>query len=117
MPKKAVSSRRMFVLTLAAGLFAALCPAVAEAGPVSLSEFVEVDAPLDKVWSIVGNFADLSWVPGVKSTTAPDGNATGSQRQVDLGGPVLVEKLVTRQEKNHVLVYSILDNGTNQKIL
>lgn len=38
-------------------------------------ESVTINAAPDKVWKVMGNFQDLSWVPGVKSTTGTGGNS------------------------------------------
>ena len=38
-------------------------------------ETVTINAPPDKVWKVVGNFQDMSWLPGVKSTTGTGGNS------------------------------------------
>ena len=38
-------------------------------------ESVTINAPPDKVWKVVGNFQDMSWVPPVKSTTGTGGNS------------------------------------------
>jgi hypothetical protein len=35
---------------------------------------VEVNAPPDKVWAVIGNFHDLSWVPAVASVAGPGAN-------------------------------------------
>ena len=37
-------------------------------------ESVTVNAAPDKVWKVIGNFQDMSWLPGVKSTTGDGGN-------------------------------------------
>ena len=38
-------------------------------------ETVTINASPDKVWKVVGNFQDMSWLPGVKSTTGTGGNS------------------------------------------
>ena len=38
-------------------------------------ETVTINATPDKVWKVVGNFQDMSWLPGVKSTTGTGGNS------------------------------------------
>lgn len=51
---------------------------VAEAhGPTrkKVIETVVINASPDKVWKVMGNFQDLSWVPGVKSVTGTGGNS------------------------------------------
>ncbi len=37
-------------------------------------ETVTINASPDKVWKVMGNFQDMSWLPGVKSTTGTGGN-------------------------------------------
>jgi len=49
---------------------------------------MEIAAPPDKVWGVIEQFSDLTWVPPVKSSTATQGNAVGSVRTLDLGGPM-----------------------------
>jgi hypothetical protein len=39
-----------------------------------VTETVTINAPPEKVWAMIGNFQDIGWVPGVKSTTGTDGN-------------------------------------------
>jgi hypothetical protein len=39
-------------------------------------ETVTINAAPDKVWKVMGNFQDMSWLPGVKSTTGTGGNST-----------------------------------------
>jgi hypothetical protein len=38
-------------------------------------ESVTINAAPDKVWKVMGNFQDMSWLPGVKSTTGTGGNS------------------------------------------
>jgi hypothetical protein len=60
-------------------LLLALCllatPALAH-GPTrqKLELSVDVAAPPDKVWAVIGNFHDLSWVPAVAQVTGAGGN-------------------------------------------
>jgi len=37
-----------------------------------VEETVTINAPPEKVWAVIGNFQDIGWVPGVKSTTGTD---------------------------------------------
>ncbi len=41
-----------------------------------VEESVTIAAAPDKVWKVMGNFQDVSWLPGVKSTTGTGGNST-----------------------------------------
>jgi hypothetical protein len=49
-----------------------------------------IDAPAEKVWDIIKNYDDMSWHPGIKSTTADKGNKKGSVRVLTLtnGGTI-----------------------------
>jgi hypothetical protein len=38
-------------------------------------ETITINASPDKVWKVMGNFQDMSWLPGVKSTTGTGGNS------------------------------------------
>ena len=38
-------------------------------------ETVTINAAPDKIWKVMGNFQDMSWLPGVKSTTGTGGNS------------------------------------------
>ena len=63
-------------LAIAAAILGSL-PAVALAhGPSrqKVTEIVEINAPADKVWAVVGNFQDMSWVPVVAKTEGKGGN-------------------------------------------
>jgi hypothetical protein len=57
-------------------------PALAH-GPTrqKLELSVDVAAPPDKVWAVVGNFHDLSWVPAVAKVTGPGGNDPDSAKR------------------------------------
>lgn len=39
-----------------------------------VKESVTINAAPDKVWKVIGNFQDMSWLPGVKSTKGTGGN-------------------------------------------
>ncbi len=60
-------SPRVFFRVLAVALLA-LTPLAAfghGATPQKVVETMEIDAPPAKVWAVVGNFQDASWLPGV----------------------------------------------------
>ena len=60
-----------------------------------VTEKVELNAPVDKVWAAIGNFQDMSWHPAVEKTEGTGGNAVGATRKLTLkGGGVIEEKLV-----------------------
>lgn len=57
---------------------------------------VDVSAPPDAVWAVIGNFQDMSWHPAVLSTTGKGGNVLDATRVLTLkaaGGPTISEVL------------------------
>ncbi|MFA5949486.1 MAG: SRPBCC family protein [Hyphomicrobium sp.] len=61
------------IATLLAGL--ALVPGLAlGCGPTRLKvvQSIEIRAPADKVWAVIGNFRDMSWHPAIARTEAPE---------------------------------------------
>jgi len=103
-------------LILTAAAFA-LVASGALAAQATVRETQKLEAPPAEVWAKIGHFSDLGWAPAVKSTEASNGDKTGSQRRLDLGGPILWEALVASNPSNRSYTYRILDNGSNQKIL
>ena len=81
------------------------------------AQSVNIAATPAKVWGIVENFGDLTWVPPVKSSTATEGNTAGSVRTLDLGGPKLVERLVVYDPSKQSYTYVITDDPANKKTL
>ena len=81
------------------------------------AQSVEIAAPPAKVWGMIENFGDLTWVPPVKSSTATQGNTVGSVRTLDLGGPKLMEKLVSYDPAKRSYTYRITDDAANKKTL
>jgi hypothetical protein len=104
-------------LFLAVALVAASSLPAFAAEKVTVTETVKLDAPVAKVWALLGHFSDMSWHPAVKSTEASNGDNKGSQRRLDLGGPILWESLSSSSDASHSYSYRILDNGSNQKVL
>jgi hypothetical protein len=61
---------------LAVGLLAALVPfAVFAHGPSRKKEVstIEINAPADKVWEVIGNYRDMGWHPAIAKTEADPG--------------------------------------------
>lgn len=51
-----------------------------------VTKTIEINAPVDKVWKIVGNFQDLNWHPAVEKTEGTGGNEKGAKRTLTLKG-------------------------------
>lgn len=104
-------------------LGAALLAATAYAAPafaaktLHVSRTVTINAPASKVWSIVHNFGDLTWVPAVKSSHATKGNHPGSVRTLNLGGPVLTEQLLHYDAPMTMYKYELQNTSNNRKVL
>jgi len=84
-------------LFLAAGL--ALAPSFAGAHgatPQKVVETIEIAAPPEKVWAVVGDFADASWRPEIERVEAQGGNVpeTATRRLYYKRGGFLDERLV-----------------------
>jgi carbon monoxide dehydrogenase subunit G len=93
---------RVAALALAFGLASAAMTSVVLAhGPSrqKVTESVEINAPAAKVWAVVGNFQDMSWLVGVAKTTGTDGNTPGkAKRVITLGNGGTVEESLTRYD-------------------
>ena len=78
---------------VSAGL--ATAPALAH-GPSrqKVVEKIEINAPADKVWEVVGNFQDMSWHPSVAKTEGTGGNAAGAKRKLTLKSGGTIEESV-----------------------
>ena len=86
---------RALALALAA---LALFPNLASAhGPTrqKATETVEINAPADKVWAVIGNFQDMSWHPAVAKLEGSGGNDANATRTLTLtSGGTIDEKLM-----------------------
>lgn len=102
---------------LVAGVVA-LAPSVAGAhGPTRQKVEItrEINAPADKVWSVVSNFQDLSWIPGVAKVEG-SGNDVGATRTITLeNGEQLTENLDKFDAGKMMLMYRAA--GDNVKFL
>ncbi len=79
-------------------VLAGLAPILAEAhGPTrqKVTETIEINAPADKVWAVIGNFQDMSWHPAFAKTEGAGGNEPGATRKLTLAnGATIDEKLM-----------------------
>jgi hypothetical protein len=79
-------------------------------------EKVTINASPDKVWKVMGNFQDASWIPGVKSTSGTGGNSIDpknddnevAHRTITLdNGGVITEGLYKYDAAEHSYSYRI----------
>lgn len=68
--------RRLFI---ASAVLAAVSVSAVAHGPTrqKVSETVEINAPVEKVWARIGNFQDMSWHPAVAKSEGQGGNTPG----------------------------------------
>lgn len=94
--------------------------AVAHAhGPVrqKAEEEITINAPAEKVWAIIKDYGDLSWLPAVKSVTVDKGNEKGSIRVLTLkDGGTITEELKKHDDKAMSYAYKITDMSTAKTI-
>lgn len=75
-----------------------------------VTESVEINAPADKVWAVVGNFQDMGWHPAFKKTEGTGGNDVGATRTLTLeGGGQIFEKLTKYNAEGKMLAYEITE--------
>jgi mxaD protein len=92
-------------------ILAFLFVAVANAhGPVrqKVDEEITISAPAAKVWGIIKNYDDMSWLPPVKSTEGKGGNAEGATRVLTLdNGGTVTEELKKYDDAGMTYAYKI----------
>lgn len=82
-------------ITLAAAAMAALVAATAQAhGPTrrKISESIEINAPADKVWAVVGDVKDAGWMQNVAKTELTGDVATKFKRTLTLRNGNLIQE-------------------------
>lgn len=101
-------------LLLAGG--AAKAEAAAEPGHPRARETVKVEAPKDKIWGVVGNFQDMSWLPVVERTEGQGGNKPGATRRLHLKGGAVVEEELEQYDAEH-MTYAYKITKVDPKVL
>lgn len=74
--------KRVTAALMVAGLCLPSAAFAHGASRLKLTESVDIDAPAAKVWKLIGNFQDMSWLPGVAKTTGSGGNDPGKAKRV-----------------------------------
>ncbi|MFI3184814.1 MAG: SRPBCC family protein [Methylococcaceae bacterium] len=88
-------------------------------GPVrqKVEEDITINAPAEKVWAIIKDFGDLTWLPAVKSTTVEGGNKKGAIRVLTLkDGGTITEELKKHDDAAMSYAYKITDMSTAKTI-
>ena len=88
-------------------------------GPVrqDTTEEIVVNASPEKVWGIIKNYDDMSWLPAVKSTEGKGGNEKGATRVLTLkDGGTITEELKKYDAEKMSYAYKITDMSTAKTI-
>jgi mxaD protein len=88
-------------------------------GPVrqKVEEEISINAPASKVWGIIKDYGDMSWLPAVKSTSNQGGNEKGAKRVLTLqNGGTITEELKKYDDAKMTYVYKIAEMSTEKTI-
>ena len=97
-------------LLLAAAALALIVPAADAHGPTrkKITETVEISAPPEKVWAVIGSFQDMSWHPAIDKTEGKGGNGPEATRTLTLkGGGTIQEELAKFEPEQKSYSYRI----------
>lgn len=72
-----------------------------------VTEKVEINAPAEKVWAVIGNFQDMSWHPAVAGTEGSGGNGKGATRVLTLKPTGRIIEALTNYDAGKSLSYEI----------
>lgn len=87
-------------LALSLALVAVVPLAATAHGPSrqKVNKSIEINAPADAVWKVIGNFQDMSWHPAIEKTEGSGGNDAGAKRTLTLKGGAKIEEALTRYD-------------------
>lgn len=105
---------------LAGALIALAVPSAAfghGASRLKVMKSIEINAPPAKVWKIIGDFHDMSWLPVVEKTTGTGGNDPQSaKRELTLKGGAKVEESLFKYDAAE-MSYSYAIDKVDLKVL
>ena len=104
-------------LTAAAVVTTALNTAWAH-GPTrrKVQQQVEINAAPAKVWAVIGNFQDMSWLGPVEKTEGDKGNEIGATRRLTLKGGATVDEELYKYDAEK-MSYSYRITAVDVKVL
>lgn len=77
---------------------------------------IEINAPAEKVWAVVGNFQDMSWLSLVEKTEGTGGNEKGAKRTLTLKGGAKIEEELNQFAADKMM-YSYRITNVDVKVL
>ena len=72
---------------------------------------ITIDRPADDVWAKVGNFGELTWMPGVETC-----EVDGDDRILGMFGMRIVERQFARDDEARTLTYGIVDGDMKPEV-
>jgi len=109
--------KRVTAALMVAGLCLPSAAFAHGASRLKLTESVEINAPAARVWKLIGNFHDMSWLPGVVKTTGSGGNDPGkAKRELTLQGGATIDESLDRYDADN-MTYSYFMDKVDVKVL
>jgi len=72
---------------------------------------ITIDRPADDVWAVIGNFGELTWMPGVETC-----ELDGDDRVLGMFGMRIVERQLARDDEERTLTYGIVDGDMKPEV-
>ena len=72
---------------------------------------ITIDRPADDVWAVIGNFGELTWMPGVETC-----ERDGDDRILGMFGMRIVERQFARNDEDRTLTYGIVDGDMKPEV-
>jgi Polyketide cyclase / dehydrase and lipid transport len=72
---------------------------------------ITINRPADEVWAKVGNFGELTWMPGVETC-----ELDGDDRILGMFGMRVVEHQFSRDDEGRTLTYGIVDGDVKPEV-
>jgi hypothetical protein len=71
-----------------------------------------IERPADEVWAVIGDYGNLSWMPGVDSCVLDGEN----NRVLGMFGMRIVERQLARDDAGRTLTYGIVDGDMKPEL-
>ncbi len=73
---------------------------------------ITIERPADEVWATIGNFGELTWMPGVDTC-----ELVGDDRTLGMFGSMrVVERQFSRDDEERTLTYGIVDGDMKPEV-
>jgi hypothetical protein len=72
---------------------------------------ITINRPADEVWAKIGNFGELTWMPGVETCVLD-----GDDRVLGMMGMRIVERQFARDDEERTLTYGIVDGDMKPEV-